>query len=594
MKINDKYPVDVASVIKKFAEEGLSLDLLRKCNAQSFKVINGYGEGWFLFTSDQVIDDSELVTLNMTDTFALDGPDPLEAYFELHVLNKLTLHHPDQTDTYLYILHTAEEKFILNSANVARNYNMVKRNEIATGDYENYYNPDSSPMTLEDIIEDIVAPATLSYNGPTVIPIEVNIQGLSVFEAVESLCRAHGLFWTMREGDVNVFGSTTVPEVSYDKLIDIRKPIRADNAVEVVFIHPVIASGLQRNSRYYLGLAGTLDTAVQVYMPFYPAMYKTGDTYAASPVNQLDIAALVLLLGSYIRAALEIEDYYHVQEHYNLLNGVFGAFSATVCFTLTFGDYGAGPRTIYSAVKYPFHTVPQPYDFDGGESGVTIGAAVTLTATLASGLGSTSANATVNETNDPSAPATLTVYNTVARALGVGAKVTVIKIGEAWWLVESSQPSAIKLGITYAANHPTGLSTVSVAKLMSCNPDYAFDGGALPSTPFNAKDRFNLALNAKTGQKAIVEYDPVEGYYITNSQHTSWRVNGTVVSAFTGTPATFSVTPVTPLDGILPVGTLSVRNRFSWPSAAAAAKITIQWDSDANEYFAYQMGWTCP
>lgn len=141
----------------------------------------------------------------------------------------------------------------------------------------------------------------------------------------------------------------------------------------------------------------------------------------------------------------------------------------------------------------------------------------------------------------------------------------------------------------YTADRGTGLTPSTAAKRSQALIGFS---GDLPST-FNAKDSYYVGSNAKSGDKGIVVWDlNLEAWHIIASEHTATRVLGTLYASFSGAAATFSVTPVTGLNGKTPSGTLTVQNRYSWDTGTSGHKIEIEWDPINGQWNPVQM--RCP
>lgn len=157
---------------------------------------------------------------------------------------------------------------------------------------------------------------------------------------------------------------------------------------------------------------------------------------------------------------------------------------------------------------------------------------------------------------------------------------------EAYYIADIYPASQNLLWVTLNANRSNGLG-----QIVACNPADPASRGAMPSTPFNVTDIYNVAINGRSGDRALVAYDnanPNSGYYFVLSRHRANKVKGTLNGAFSGTPTTFSVTVVAGLDGDAPSSPLTVTNRFGWDSGASGEDVWIEWDNHAGVYIAVQ------
>lgn len=160
-----------------------------------------------------------------------------------------------------------------------------------------------------------------------------------------------------------------------------------------------------------------------------------------------------------------------------------------------------------------------------------------------------------------------------------------------WYFLEEVFPQRQQeLWVKLAADRPTGIGAT-----VSCTPATPNSDGAWPSSPFNAIDLFNVAINAKSNHEALVSWDAgAAGYRVIGAKHTATRVKGTLNGNFAATPTTFSVNVVAGMDGIAPTGPLTVENRFGWPNGNDGAEVEVWHDSATGTWYATQMKWSCP
>lgn len=163
---------------------------------------------------------------------------------------------------------------------------------------------------------------------------------------------------------------------------------------------------------------------------------------------------------------------------------------------------------------------------------------------------------------------------------------------DAYYLAHVYPAQQQMLWATVATNRPAGLG-----QTVSCNTETPASIGAMPSSPFNVVDTFNVAINAQSSLPAdrlLVLRDHVNDRYIAlESTHRATvakaLVNGT---GFTGTPSTFNVDNVLGYDGTLPSTLTGVKNRYGWSDLPDNSKVDIRWDPHLEEWYATQM--VCP
>lgn len=484
MLLQGIHPVDPASLIAEYQKEGLADDLLRKCNAQSFKLIDGAGEGYFLVTSDQLSDllDAESNYLRDITFTVIDSNDASITHdFPIVLIEIHKLNHPSQTDTYFAVVRTMEEKYLLKEDKVLRNYNIVDRDSIASAatiSEINYAEPDNlAQLTLVQIIEDISG-LTVNSTAPSVTPYDVNIQGLTVLDAIDYMCSVYGLLWTMNNGEIYIIDTIAAAP---DYITDTRHLDISTNLKELQLVGPVYANGVISDSRHggSYNEGAIPGKVLSVYMPFYPTYIKTDTTI----INDTGLQTLATTIFNNFKTVSKLEGSYYVYNHYNTTGGVFTPFTSTACLKLTFADYGAGPRTIYSSVAYPYLL---PLEGEGHEpanrntpgstpSGTadTVWAVAQLTVVLPSGIDNTSSGATVIAHNDLSNPslATITVVNSGESKGYVGCRVFALKVktdpsSYEWRVVWVQQP-ALKLKVTLDGYPAAGIPSASYA---ACDP----------------------------------------------------------------------------------------------------------------------------
>jgi hypothetical protein len=150
-----------------------------------------------------------------------------------------------------------------------------------------------------------------------------------------------------------------------------------------------------------------------------------------------------------------------------------------------------------------------------------------------------------------------------------------------------------ELYVTLAANLATGSLTPAV----SCDLSTPSSPGAI-TTPITVVDRYNVMMNAQSGDKALVRWQPrltVGGtgeYQFVVGSHRATRARAVVKTpGWTGAATSFTATVTHGYDGALS-GDVTVSNRYEWDIGPTGAIVEICWDNIANEWYATQM--TCP
>jgi len=361
MQLNGQNLVDVASVMPYYTKKGLSLDLLRQCNSQEFRFIDGYGKGHFLMT--QTISDDHV-------TFSVGS-----RTISLKVTDVLSLEHPNHSGG-LKVYITAEPKYDLLDLIVERNYNVTIDKSIPVSGEPTIVtlNPDYTPKTLEQVIDDILpSDYTLDYNADVITPLDISIEGLSVFAAIDHLCSAYGLIWTcdgevvyiwdMQDAD-NSSDITSQGELT-DPINDIYHTLLTDSPTNVNVAFPVYEYARQVPREYYVyedsestpssssdivdgpGQGQTLN----VMVPY----HKAYTTITGQIRNQSALDAIALIVIDNLKGIKKSYEYV-VKEFFEALPLNYQPISLSEVY----GDFGRGPRSVYRRIHYPYMLVRIP------------------------------------------------------------------------------------------------------------------------------------------------------------------------------------------------------------------------------------------
>jgi hypothetical protein len=176
----------------------MDMEELAKCNRMEFKFIDGYGVGHFLVASS-VYPGNCGVSLKLLndETFTVLGT------FPVIVDEVLTINHVNDTGEKIYLYRVREEKSFLYEQTFSRNYNVIDKNsvsgtdcKIVGGDYKN----------LKEIIE---LETSMTVNFDTVLkPFNVMLEGMDLGVAIDYLCSAYGLVWTVFNNQIYIYEGT--------------------------------------------------------------------------------------------------------------------------------------------------------------------------------------------------------------------------------------------------------------------------------------------------------------------------------------------------------------------------------------------------
>ncbi len=157
-------------------------------------------------------------------------------------------------------------------------------------------------------------------------------------------------------------------------------------------------------------------------------------------------------------------------------------------------------------------------------------------------------------------------------------------------IVDIFRQTCLAVRFELYSDAPSGLTPNLTVSALA--PD-GNDSGEPPSGSFTVKDIYGVAHNAKMGHYGVAHWDfNNEWWYAIECQHIATRFIGTLQATLSGGAATISVTPVTALNGILPSGTQTVYNKFSWDAGTTGHNILVEWDPVNGQWFTNQM--RCP
>lgn len=342
MQLNGQNLVDVASVYPYYVSKGLSLDMLRLCNGQEFRFIDGYGKGYFLMT--QTITSENV-------SFTVDS-----RTVSLKVIDRLSLEHPDHSGG-LKIYVTAEPKYHLLDTIVQRNYNVTIDKSVPPYGTPTVvtYPPDQPTKTLKDVIEDILpSGVTLDYEADELRSYDISIEGMSVLRAIDHLCSIYGLIWTSTGSIVYVWdmqeaetsSDTGIPTLS-DPINDIRYTELTNSPTNINVSFPVYNYARQVPKEYHtVEDDGTgQGQTINVMDPYYPAVINTLGTLRNESALDTRSAAIVTNLKA-IKSSLDYVAKHHFEAQ--------PLSQQPLSLSEVYGDWGRGPRSLYRSIHYPY------------------------------------------------------------------------------------------------------------------------------------------------------------------------------------------------------------------------------------------------
>lgn len=393
--------INPSSLLSYFSGKGRNIDLLSNCNFQEFKYIDGCGEGYFLVNYGAI--STSNIKLNLTkgvqsvwdDTETWDDTDTWTegVNYERSLIVTDSIIFEIDNSPKLQLIKTVELKYILESINATRNYNVIdlKTVVLSTG---NVLVPDIPAKTVVQIIKDIKVSIEVVWSTASIRPYNLFIDGLSIREIMDRVCMAYGLLWTAEYSTVTVEpiwddsetwnDSNTWTEEPYTtqrvtiyvyagtslnttvSLLpnDLNKPHPLQSFKEINTAYPILDNGVQEPVNYFTkSSSSTGGKVITAYNPYYPAIYNPGKLIAVNPsLSGSGIPENITKINSvhnYVKANLEniikLENYYFVHSHIE----PYTHLDSPKALKYTYGHSGTGLRTFLFSGKYPILPIPE-------------------------------------------------------------------------------------------------------------------------------------------------------------------------------------------------------------------------------------------
>jgi hypothetical protein len=219
---------------------------------------------------------------------------------------------------------------------------------------------DNLALTVRQIIERIFAagPTSISvvWNVENLYGYNFFIQGMSALAAIDLICAAYGLVWTM-EGNVAYFyrGSllNSPPGGLLTKVHDIQEPIRT-NALKDFSVNYRIVECCIENPISYITKeinSGTVGRSLDVYSPYVPAVVDT----SGEVTNDSALSNATTYLRANFEGILSVTNRFIVRDY--ILEELPSATPSAL--TLTYSNYGDKNQTTLYSPEYPFLKRPE-------------------------------------------------------------------------------------------------------------------------------------------------------------------------------------------------------------------------------------------
>lgn len=349
MYLNDLPVIHVKSIIDDFANVGRNIDAFADANSQTFKSINGYGTGAFLVSSNNF---NPNTTQIVNFKVLIDGTSS-SIDRELYVTDCLSLTHTANTRR-IYLLKTAERKYYLESFTVERNYNVLHHRTL-NGIYGVVLEDENTPLSLQQIVQSIldVGPDTINlvWNVENLYGYNLFIQGMSAINAIDLICSAYGLIWTMEGNYVYVYRGSllnTNPSGYLNKINDLQEPIRTNALKDFSVNYKIVECCIENPITYVTrdNNSGTVGRSLDVYCPYVPAIINTTGEVTN---NSVLTSATTYLRGNF-EGILSVTNRYIVRD---FVQEVLPS-STPLALELTYSNYGYKNQTILYSPEYPF------------------------------------------------------------------------------------------------------------------------------------------------------------------------------------------------------------------------------------------------
>lgn len=371
--------------------------LLERCNSQEYRMIDGVGRGSFLIVNStfnvpnpedppNTVSVSLLDILENTSEIVVDFKTlSTEGTFQNHTSSKSLrlidfkmIGGKTANASSLIVLETAERKYDLSCTPAPRNYNVIDPCATVFTDPISitYLAPDTTPLTLAEVFEDLLAGTVYSitpHASLTAITSEVAnifLDGLSIQESIDKLCKAHGLIWSMDETTVQVKRLTEPDPTVFNYATELqhyissKKPLFCWVLYHNIF-YPNVSTrsktrtyySLQNEDDYFFSSNVDFGSRIHTHYPYLPAFIDsttTGEVYTLLNETEMEDLKTSILPN--------FEAIYHYRNHlYH--SPLFRSLPLLDCtfVRILYFDYGdAIHGTLADCRDYPYLTMPTP------------------------------------------------------------------------------------------------------------------------------------------------------------------------------------------------------------------------------------------
>lgn len=345
MQLGSHPVVDPRGIQAFYSRKGYLTDIIKKCNHQEYRYIDGYGKGYFLLTHNITSETVSFTTGSRTVT--------------LRIIDKLWLEHPTKTGTGLYVYITAEPKYYLQEAIVDNNYNITidkSLSLIGSPPTISVMEAGGTALTMSQVLADILPVGyTLSFNATDITSFDIAINGMSVMEAFDHICSIYGWVWTVLGTTVHVWVMDTTPTVA-DPITDIQASLLNPQVVDYGVAFPYYDyPGYRKGTKEYYSVVDNTSgqgITITVCDPYYPAVSAM---YGATNYDDIRNGSLLVTRADLIRDNLDaINESLRFVQKDHLEAPTINAGTPPISLSEVYGDWGDGPRSIYKSIPFPY------------------------------------------------------------------------------------------------------------------------------------------------------------------------------------------------------------------------------------------------
>lgn len=339
--------VDPKSVLPYYENRKIISDLVRKCNGQEFRYINGYGKGYYL-TTEEITDETVSITFEARTV-------------SVKILDKISLEHPNHSGG-LYCYIAAEPKYELTEFVVERNYNIIVDKTLSTTSIPTFLTmeEDGADLTLEQVITKFLDEegVSLVYEVQELNCYDIAIEGMNFLEALDHICAIYGFVWTFYSttNEVHIWKfNEPDPEgphrPTYTHKMNNMNWSKLDPPISDISVaFPVYDYRRRSPKEFHIEYDNTTTQGqgLTLYDPYYPAFLDASDELRnAAPLTTRKDLIKTNMINLHSSVILMEKHHWECKAE------------KPIALSELHGDWGYGRRSIFRWIPYPFREVPE-------------------------------------------------------------------------------------------------------------------------------------------------------------------------------------------------------------------------------------------